>query len=108
MIATPDMEEKFMPEGWLKEYFDTQGEIVKGSSQVYPFLPCPLCGSDVNLVQKNSGLWYVDCPCCNLFFGLPNGYSSRVDMARDWNKRTYIATVANWIDPNDDWADDEN
>jgi len=82
----------------------------KGSEEVYPLLPCPLCGSDVELFQDDDagGVWVLECMECHLFFGLPFGYASRIDMARDWNKRTYIATVGNWIDPNDDWADDEN
>jgi len=28
MIAKPDMEEIFVPEGWLKEYFDTYGKLI--------------------------------------------------------------------------------
>lgn len=66
---------------------DVDAEL--GSHQLPPLMGCPLCGTDplVNCDEKNQ-LYYVECPQCGLVLGLPHGYSSRVPLAADWNRRT--------------------
>lgn len=59
-----------------------------GSLQFPPFRDCPICGTDVHVLEdSNRQSYFVHCPTCYLIFGLPYGYSSRLDMANDWNRR---------------------
>lgn len=59
--------------------------IYKGTDHVM----CPalcICGDDVYFVNLEEGVWIIVCDKCGIVFGLPYGYSSRLDMVEDWNK----------------------
>ena len=59
-----------------------------GSTQFPPFRCCPICGTDIHVIEdENRHSYFIMCPTCYLIFGLPYGYSSRLDMVRDWNRR---------------------
>jgi uncharacterized paraquat-inducible protein A len=60
---------------------------MKGKLHVYPLLPCPLCGTDVDIVEYDM-VYLAECPKCGLTLGLPYGYASRLDLANDWNIRS--------------------
>lgn len=54
----------------------------RGSEHCFPFEPCPICGTDVWILQDDEYLWQVFCPVC-LTSSLE--YGSRLDMVYDWN-----------------------
>jgi hypothetical protein len=59
-----------------------------GNHHCIPFLPCPLCGQEVDVVEMADTQSYeVDCPGCDLHFGAPEGYGSCLTMAYEWNRR---------------------
>lgn len=65
-----------------------QERIIKrydSSKHIIPLLPCPMCGGLVDFVcDDEQMLWSAECIECGL--NLP-GYSSRLDLCFDWNKR---------------------
>lgn len=71
--------------------FFPEAERHPGSAHCVPFKPCPLCASEVDLIELDC--WLVECPGCGLVFGLPFGYASRLDMAADWNRRRVLDPV---------------
>ncbi len=59
-----------------------------GKMHCVPLAPCPLCEGDVDILENSVEMNFtLECPDCGLTFGGPYGYSSRLDMARDWNLR---------------------
>lgn len=57
-----------------------------GKQHIIPALPCLLCASEVDIVEEEM-VYFIECPECGLLFGGPHGYSSRLDLVGDWNKR---------------------
>jgi hypothetical protein len=61
-------------------------------AHITPPEPCPLCGSSAQFVELTSSMvWMCECTKCGLALGLPNGYSSRLDLCDAWNERAAIA-----------------
>lgn len=60
---------------------------MSGNLHCVPLLPCPLCGTEADIVEYDT-VYLGECPSCKLTLGLPYGYASRLDLANDWNRRT--------------------
>jgi len=62
--------------------------IYPGTEHILPLSDCPLCGSTAQFVEDaDEMVWMAECTECGLLLGLPYGYSSRLDLCNDWNRR---------------------
>ena len=59
--------------------------IYPSESHAVPLADCRMCGASVDFVCRD-GDWLARCPGCGLTLGEPHGYSSRLDLCRDWNR----------------------
>lgn len=58
-----------------------------GANHIIPLWPCPLCGGDAFFLHHIQAMSYTaECSKCGLQLGYPYGYSSRLDLCRDWNR----------------------
>lgn len=70
---------------------------MKANPHIIPFRECPLCGNtEVDLIDLSEDYYkneedviygYIISCECGIEFGHPYGYSSRLDLATDWNIR---------------------
>lgn len=59
-----------------------------GNSHIIPLANCPLCGGQADFIEDEEiCAWLAECCNCGLRLGEPNGYSSRLDLCNDWNRR---------------------
>jgi hypothetical protein len=62
------------------------------SHHIIPLWPCPMCGSEPNFTQHiEEVVWTAECSVCGLSLGYPFGYGSRLDLCKDWNRRSSIS-----------------
>ena len=59
--------------------------IYPSESHAVPLADCRMCGASVDFVCRD-GDWLARCSGCGLTLGEPHGYSSRLDLCRDWNR----------------------
>lgn len=65
-------------------------DIPQAESVRHPELkPCPLCGSNDLLFEKQYGAWSIDCLECCLM--LDAGYMDREAAVAAWNRRAKVA-----------------
>lgn len=60
---------------------------IRGKEHVVPLSNCPMCNGEADFVEFNETVWIAECTGCGLALGYPYGYSSRLELANDWNKR---------------------
>jgi hypothetical protein len=60
------------------------------SQHCIPLWPCPLCGTPdpIFIEHITPMVWTAECTECGLSLGHPFGYGSRLDICRDWNRRS--------------------
>jgi hypothetical protein len=63
--------------------------LIPGDQHVVPLSDCPMCGQPAQFVwhHMSMGRYAVRCTGCGLTLGPPHGYSSRLDLCADWNRR---------------------
>ena len=84
--------------------YDTSGDMLAcdipqkwpAKDHIVPAYPCPICANDVDFVDEGDSTYTIECPHCGLVFGLPYGYSSRLDLVHDWNNRAQIQ-IGWWV-----------
>ena len=59
-----------------------------GRLHCIPIDDCPLCGHFTNVIEYTlDHVYLAECSSCGLCLGMPYGYSSRLDLSTDWNRR---------------------
>jgi hypothetical protein len=58
------------------------------SEHIIPLENCPMCNGSAQFIEDEEEMvWLAECDDCGLTLGLPYGYSSRLDLCADWNRR---------------------
>ena len=64
-------------------------------SHIVHLKPCPCCGTYPEFLEDIEDMtWFASCPHCGLILGEPNGYSSRLDLCNDWNRRADVVMAS--------------